>query len=242
MLAKTIAETERRIHTRGDYVAYLHDYWGRSPGGAAAPEEELPTGPQAVLVDLPPKSIGQAHFHIVEQFQIFTEGTGYVGRHAVRPGTVQYTDEYTTYGPFTGGIRYMVVRAVNDPGSKYMPDERKQLTQPRGRARYYQVDMAPLESGAAIRELSDEPDGMAVCEMRMAPGQALPDVEGGAGDQGAYYAVLQGEINFGGQRYLKEACIYIGPNETLAASAGHEGAIVAFVRFPKMAKNKNARS
>jgi len=226
MLAKTIAETNKRIFTGKGMVTHLYDYWGPPTGSKA--------GPQALLVDHPePDSTISAHFHIVQQFQIFTSGTGLVGRHTVKPGTVQYTDEYTTYGPISGEVRYMVVRAVTDPGAKNMPESRALLIKPRGRTKYYQVDMTPLETGTAVRDLSDESDGMKVSEVKMAPSQALPDVEGGTGGQGAYYAVLDGEIDFGGQQYFKEACIYVAPGEALSASAGKEGAIVAFVRFPK---------
>ena len=59
--------------------------------------------------------------HHINQFQVFVDGSGKVGRHAALPITVQYANGYTPYGPIEAGVtgvRYFTLRQQWDPGAK----------------------------------------------------------------------------------------------------------------------------
>src|SRR5690349_4353498 len=60
-------------------------------------------GPQAFRITWGSGYISKAHFHEVDQFQIFTEGTAMLGKHPIGPVTLHYSDAYTPYGPIVVG-------------------------------------------------------------------------------------------------------------------------------------------
>ena len=59
--------------------------------------------PTVVLVNLPPASVLDTHFHRENQFQLFVRGNGSIGPHAISPLTVHYAGAYTGYGPLAAG-------------------------------------------------------------------------------------------------------------------------------------------
>src|SRR5580692_4578218 len=55
--------------------------------------------PLAFLVNGPPRYVIPAHFHDIDQYQIFVGGHATLGKHDVLPGSIHYADAYTPYGP-----------------------------------------------------------------------------------------------------------------------------------------------
>jgi hypothetical protein len=79
--------------------------------------EKNPGMPQILLVEQSPRAELLPHYHASDQFQIFIEGEGKLGKHDVRPVSVHYTNSYTGYGPIVaaeGGIQYFVLRPSFD--------------------------------------------------------------------------------------------------------------------------------
>src|SRR5215207_4440094 len=55
--------------------------------------------PRVFLTRRPPGDVIAPHFHEIAQYQVVVEGKGRIGKHALEPLTVHYTDAYTPYGP-----------------------------------------------------------------------------------------------------------------------------------------------
>ena len=54
-----------------------------------------------------------SHFHAVNQFQVVVEGQGTLGKRAVHPWTVHYTNGFTGYGPLcaaAAGMAFFTLR------------------------------------------------------------------------------------------------------------------------------------
>jgi len=135
LLATTADEAmqnQRVVHVNGrDYV--LSEYIGAAPvrGRYVDGNEANDNGlPQGFLVDQPPGAVTLPHFHETNQFQVFVEGVGSMGKHAAIPLTVQYSNGHTPYGPIKAsetGVKYFTLRQSWDPGAKYMPGSRAKL-------------------------------------------------------------------------------------------------------------------
>src|SRR4051812_3176319 len=91
--------------------------------------EEAPRGTKrgnCKLVEQQGGTTLAAHFHFVNQFQVVTGGSGRIGRHEVRPLTIQYAGAHTPYGPLVAGengLDYLVLRDAINPGLRLMPEE-----------------------------------------------------------------------------------------------------------------------
>ncbi|MES2415446.1 MAG: hypothetical protein V4614_16730 [Pseudomonadota bacterium] len=83
--------------------------------------------PHSFLLEQPPNIILESHFHRNNQFQLFVEGEGTIGRHSIGPVMIHYAGAYTGYGPLISGpqgLKYFTLRRVREDG--YIPvSERK---------------------------------------------------------------------------------------------------------------------
>src|SRR5215470_18719270 len=109
--------------TNTDQPSRNRDFFGgeRRSGGARQPGtplwvEDTPVG---FLTQRPRGDIIPPHFHEVDQFQVVVDGRGTIGKHALEPVTVHYTDAYTPYGPITtvgDGMLFYTLRAQESNG------------------------------------------------------------------------------------------------------------------------------
>src|SRR5256885_10627137 len=89
-------------------------------------------GPQIYVNTLDPGVELAAHFHKVDQFQVFfgTPGATFK-RHEISPLMVHYTDAYSTYGPFRASadvpLRLTTIRAESSIFGAVMPGPRAEL-------------------------------------------------------------------------------------------------------------------
>lgn len=199
--------------------------------------------PLAFLVNGPPAYVIPAHFHEIDQYQIFVGGSATLGKHAVAPGSVHYADAYTPYGPIVAtedGFNYLTLRPRSIIGYHEMPGEGsllKPVNEARGRrGRMMVADIDPTSPhGTECETLFEEPDGIAACRLAAEPGVALP--QPGITHGGAYYVVLSGAIVSDGITYPPRATIWIGEDENPPAMiAGPEGVSVAFMSFARQAE------
>jgi hypothetical protein len=163
-------------------------------------------GPEAFFIEATIKVEEAAHFHDVDQFQLFFGGPGsYFQRQAVTSVMAQYADAFTTYGPFGSGedgFQFYTLRGRPSGLRAYMPQERDKLIH-RG-IRQKRVDLEPLlrqpGSGTPTVEAvwEEEPDGLAIYWIEIPPGQFVssPPAHGA----GQYQCVLAGTIQLDGQR------------------------------------------
>ena len=188
-------------------------------------------GPLAFLVRSPPDSVLQAHFHTLPQFQVFTAGDAWFGRHPVRPGSVHYADGYSPYGPIRGAGEawhtYCTLRPYWERSIHYVPEEIELAKGRRGRSLTGHA-AAPGARRPGLRDLFVEPDGVSAREFVARAGERIPAL-GGAG----YYLVLDGEVIFGGETLPFESCLWADADDAPNLQAGPAGAVLVLLTFAR---------
>lgn len=195
----------------------------------------------AFLVYNPPHYVTPAHFHDVNQFQLFIQGTARIGTHPVVPGTVHYAEAGTPYGPIVpddDGLSYFTLRQTSPGGYFVMPGARHLMNRKTGRTLMADARVDP-PSRTEMRELFAQPDGLAAYEIRATATVPLPRPEIVHG--GAFMVVLAGEISLGERPYPDRSCIWIEAGDPAPAMiAGGKGATALFLSFPRPATSNAA--
>jgi len=208
--------------------------------------------PQLLLVEQEvPGSQILPHFHAIDQFQVFVDGSGRLGHHAVEPIAIHYTNSYTGYGPIVAGengFSYYVMRPGFDvQGSHYLhvPEARAKL-KPGGKrfilAEGIKVstlaDLAALKAAAVERVIgvdgpNDPEAGVFADIVRLPPGAAYTGADPATGN-GQVFMVLQGAIVHAGNEMGLRASIAITPDEgAVSFCAGSAGAQVMALQYPR---------
>jgi hypothetical protein len=233
--------TLREVINGSGETRYIHDYYG----GSAGPVPD----PQGFLVEMPAQNTGRAHFHGVDQFQVFFGSPGAVyQRHPMSPVMVHYSDAFSVYGPFNTEahpIEFFTLRAKSDNITAYMPESREKLkefraVQKRGRNVHKEVpasaDGKALPAGSTHVEVLIKPqaDGMAAYMLRGGPGAGLtgPDPRG---SNGQYYCVVGGAVLQDGRALGPKSLGWVSPDEPAPALvAGEEtGFEVLVMQYPR---------
>lgn len=212
-------------------------YW-RSDFIASPPGESWT--PQAFLVEQDPGTVILPHFHQRDEFQVVVGGAGSIGRHAVRPVGVHYAGRHTGYGPITSakeGLWYFSLRAVTDPGARFLPEARGEMQKlPKRHLLAEAVPPSTNESLVLVKEpstetLVQEEDGIAAWMLRVPPGRVLQPP---APDRAArFYMVAAGEMRWQGEPLLRFATVFVSADEAgFEVRAGDEGVEVLAVQFP----------
>jgi hypothetical protein len=249
LLARSTEEAQqnqRVVHVHGyDYV--LSEYIGAAPvrgmyvEGNEVNDNDLPQG---FLVEQPPGSVTPAHFHEVNQFQVFVGGTGKMGKQEAQPVTVHYAGGHTPYGPITAGdegVQYFTLRAAWDPGAKYMPKSRN-LLKPVPR-RHRLADPVQISDAAALATRSEpaldilmerEEDALAAYVLRLGSNARMP-VPAPSDGSGQYHVVVNGGLVRDGTVMPKLSCLFVYPDESpCEAEAGPDGLEMLVLQFPKI--------
>ena len=221
--------------------SWVTDHMGR--GLKTRPAEAV--FPMAYLVEQDPNTHLRPHFHEADQFQVVVAGGGTLGKHAVGPTSVHYTDAYTPYGPIeagTGGVHYFTLRNAWDGGAKYLPESRPQLAA-RARAPRSAVvgpvelpsQAAPAASARVAWEtvMETAADGLAAWLASVPPGQVLVGPDPAAGNS-QFWLVLRGAAFHNKAQLDPNSCIFVSRDESPPSfAAGPQGATVLIVQFPK---------
>jgi len=250
--AKEATQSQRRVVVNGrDYV--LSEYVGAAPvrGRYVEGNETNDNGlPQGFLVDQPPGAVTLPHFHETNQFQVFVEGEGRMGKHPAEPLTIQYANGHTPYGPIVAGdtgVRYFTLRQRWDPGAKYMPAARDRLTKGNQRTRLAagiaETTATERRAIAAPRQetiFAPEPDGLAAWIYRFGPGQTATLADA-ADTGGQYLLVTAGELRLGETPYEKWSALFVTADEPPPEiAAGPDGLDVLILQFPETPGPRNA--
>ena len=182
--------------------------------------EDPVLSPTAFLVEQPPNTTLVPHFHRQNQFQLFVEGGGTIGRNPLGPVTVHYAGAYTGYGPLVSGpqgIKYFTIRPVCESGFVPVADAgEKQLRGPRRHATAGPVvvpDAAALATLTEVRQqvlIAPAADGLAAIASELPPGATLRSAHIPAA-QGQFVFVLAGSLVHEG--------LSLAPWESLFAAA-----------------------
>ena len=208
------------------------------PASAATPEM-----PMASFMEQLPHTIIPTHFHAVNQFQVVVEGEGTLGKRAVHPWTVHYTNGFTGYGPLcagAAGMAFFTLRNRSDAGgARYFPAGQA-FMQPAPK-RHHLVGPLILSSAAALQSrqeamcdlvLSEEDDGLAAWCLRVGPDMRThaPDPAHGGGQ---YLLVMGGTLWHGGSMLSRLSCLYVSADAgPFLLQSGAEGLEILLLQFP----------
>ena len=202
--------------------------------------------PNVFLVDLPPASVLDVHFHRENQFQVFVNGTGSIGPRRVAPVTVHYAGAYTGYGPLVAGpegVSYFTIRPVYDTGAFYMPGARGDMVRGPKRS-LHGPPMAPLDAKAlralAAPEIVDlialQPDRIAAHLVRLPP-RVSYDALDPARSGGQFIIVAGGSLSHPGHALSQLDIVFVSADEPAQRlRAQEEGAEVILLQLPVKAQ------
>lgn len=248
LLATQTSEAEksrREVHVNGhDYI--LQEYVGNMPlrGRYVDGNEENDNGlPQGFLVYQPPGSVTPPHFHETNQFQVFVDGSGSMGKHAAAPLTVQYANGHTPYGPIVAGetgVRYFTLRQYWDPGAKYMPQSRDRLQKGNQKTRiqanipvYEDADRCTRHQVEAEVIFEEEDDGLSARIFHLGSGDSVT-LPNPASTGGQYLVVAAGDLMHDDKTFDRWSTIYVTPDEeSFRAEAGESGLDLLLLAFPR---------
>lgn len=159
--------------------------------------------PTVFLVEQPPDTSLVSHFHRQNQFQLFVDGAGSIGRESLGPITVHYAGAYTGYGPLLSGpqgIKYFTIRAVCEAG--FTPISEAKAKMLRGPKRHANSTPVPPLTAAALAALTGTQeqtlietgdDGMGARLTRLPPGARLHPAQV-PGSEGQFLFVTAGTL------------------------------------------------
>jgi hypothetical protein len=166
-------------------------------------------GPQIYINELDPGVELAAHFHKVDQFQVFFGGNGASFlRKPIPDLMVHYTDAFSTYGPFRAAsdsrLAYATVRAHSSNFGGVMPGARDLLPYRGRRHTSFEVDSwtldsIPLSGRVEVDELlHDASDGLQVRLVRLGS-QSSTMLELPSRTSGRSYCSVSGELDWQGR-------------------------------------------
>lgn len=207
------------------------------------PDSEGP-GPQAYVNDLDPGIELAAHFHKVDQYQVFFGELGATyKRREITPVMLHYTDAYSTYGPFSSGpnarLSYATLRAMSSNYGGVMPGARDELVR-RGGLRNLTIDVEldelPGAGEVVTRDvIARHDDGL--CAVLVSLGSnASHVVPASEPTSGRYTCVVSGNLVVDGRHFEPHSLGWNDPGSTdLAIGAGPEGCRLLVMDFPSPA-------
>lgn len=199
-------------------------------------------GPCGHLVHQKPEDTVAPHFHEADQYQVFVAGSGRIGGHEVRTGSVHYADSYSGYGPIVpnaGGCSYMTLRPTFDTSHHSLPQEAKLAQGRRGRQHNADLDLSSGDRDA-LRTLFRRPDGVAAYQQDAEPDAPLAPIEVAGG---SYWLVMQGAVVIDGRSCPAGTALWVGEAQARPAMiAGPDGATVAVLCFADAASQALRRA
>jgi hypothetical protein len=231
-----------RLPNGGEYVRRVYI------GPLEKPPTPDPYQPQMYSVAQMPDTVVEPHYHAVEQWQVFVDGSGTLGRHSALPGALHYVDRFTGYGPIAAGsqgVTYFTIRAMTDPGAQFLdkPDARKTLKEAAALTRRYLYvaaervapDVATAPPGGVSMDalIAPHADGLAAWAARAGPDAEFHTPEA-VGTGGQAILVLDGGLVNDGNALPRLSCAFVGHDDApLRFVAAPTGAVVLILQFPR---------
>ena len=239
------AKKTRRFGQTSHRSTYMGADPRKLPGGKAPAHNEL--YPMAYMIEQPPHHSLQAHYHVANQFQIFVQGGGHIGRHAIERGSGHYTAPYSPYGPIAGddrGVSYLTLRNTWDGQAMYLPESAEKLRAERRKFReavFQPVaalsaeELWSLPAATSTVVLPAEADGLSGVLHRLPPGGELRGADPATGG-GQFWVVFGGfyaDAKAGDMTDL--SCTFLSSDEQpFAATAGAGGLEILALQFPRL--------
>ena len=162
--------------------------------------------PTVSLIEQPAHSTLVPHFHKNNQFQLFVEGEGSLGKDPISPLMVHYAGAYTGYGPLVSGaqgIKYFTMRPVCESGLFDIENHRHELIRGPKKHASSRVFSALNEDGLYEQDqilietlIPPENDGLA-CHCLTLPKGAQTKVTQSMVGYGLFLTVTGGSVKVG---------------------------------------------
>jgi hypothetical protein len=212
------------------------DYFGRSS------DRVLDDGAAGWVLELDNQSLA-AHFHDVDQFQIFLPSPGATyQRIPIDSLIVQYSDAYATYGPLVGTtppFRFITLRPKQSDVYAFMPSERERLLYRGRRHVHVKPELLTPENCPEPGETRTESiielheDGLEVQMITCGPGASTVVWPREPGTMGQFVYLAVGSAELAGATYGAESLGWQlpedGPSEF---RAGPDGCQIMVLKFP----------
>jgi hypothetical protein len=199
----------------------------------SAPGE--PLGPQALVARQAPGWTLPVHFHMQHQFQVVLRGTGTLGKHELRPGSVHYTSPQSGYGPIVAGedgLDYFTLRVLTDKGAWYLPECRSYMAP--GLFKEQKWGAPPPDPAAVCTLIGLRDDGLGAWAYRPAVGESVECREARS-EAGRFHLVVEGRFDLQGMELPAGSCVYAGPDEAPRFTALDAGGLLVVAQFPRQA-------
>ena len=157
--------------------------------------------PTVALIEQPPNFEFMPHFHRQNQFQVFVDGSGTLGRQTLAPVVVHYAGAFTGYGPLVAGpqgITYFTLRPVCESGFITLAQRQEQMiVGPKRHAHSESIKVASVTDMQAWTRTHEEyvialgEDGLGARLVNL-PSHANIECTHPVGSQGQFIFVLQG--------------------------------------------------
>ena len=200
-------------------------------------------GPQVYMNNVDQGTTLAAHFHRIDQFQVFfgTDGARFQ-RKPIPAVFVHYADAFATYGPFSAApdasLLYATIRAQSDNYGGVMPGargERPYLGRRHLSAAVDGWDAASRPSSGAVEAVavfSPAADGLAAALVRLGAGAAWDSPDASA-TAGRALCVIDGELRTEEGSYGPRSIGWQGRTDPgLALRGGPEGCALLMLDFP----------
>jgi hypothetical protein len=205
-------------------------------------------GPQVYMNNVDPGITLSAHFHRIDQFQVFfgTDGARFQ-RKPIPAVFVHYADAFATYGPFSAApdaaLLYATIRAQSDNYGGVMPGargERPYLGRRHLSAGVEGWDQANRPDAGAVETVEifrPAADGLAARLVRLGAGAVWSSPDAGA-TSGRAICVLDGELGAGGAPYGPRSVGWQSPADpSLVLRGGQDGCALLTLDFPHPPSN-----
>lgn len=197
--------------------------------------------PTVFLAEQPPHFELLTHFHKQNQFQLFVEGEGALGKETVGPVTVHYAGAYTGYGPLVSGakgLKYFTIRSIFDTGMILASEAREKMI--RGPKRHAQATLGVPWTAERLKALTETQcldvmpaeRGLCASHLRLPP-EASWTAEGIAQSVGQFVFVLSGSAQVQGNALQVWESAFVSSAEVaLPVTAGPDGAEIVVLHMP----------
>jgi len=213
--------------------------------------------PQLLLVEQPvPASTVLPHYHSQDQFQIFLDGGGRLGRQEIKPISIHYTNRYTGYGPIVAGeqgVSYYVLRPEYDTlvTGQYLhvPSMREKLKSQKTNRKAVTINEVALRSSEELLEIKGwhcdrvidcvaDPldEGLFADVLCMGPHAEYrvshPNLGGGQ-----MIVLLKGSVCCSGEHYSGRSAMALTADESpVSLKTEDSGAQILVLQYPKRPK------
>ncbi|MDV6271348.1 hypothetical protein [Rhodococcus globerulus] len=200
-------------------------------------------GPQIYMNAVDPGVKLAAHFHRIDQFQVFFGGDESIFQRRPIPSVfLHYTDAYSSYGPFAASaetsLLYATIRARSDNYGGVMPGARKDRPHNGGRqmsaeVQDWAIDTLPSQGAHEVLEVfAAESDGLAAGLVRLGPNTEYTPPPADA-TAGRTFCVLDGTLRTSGSTFESRSIGWQGRDDSPnVMHSGDEGCSILVLDFP----------